>query len=321
MTQSVSPNPHILVIGLARSGTTWLGKLLDSHPATVYRHEPDALPIFPTMPILADRDQISRYRDGLSRFSHALSNLDRVRTSGTLPIFRKKGEGNFRFQSRRAITSAARLASKRLGNIRVPSAFQLSNAHSQRVVWKSVWSVGRLGCILQALQPIQVIFLVRHPCGVIFSRRRGVAQQKMAPVMPSEFAELIQSSSTVANRILAKTELHDTVDLEAFRWAVLNSYAISELSDKPGCTVVRYEDLCADPYSVMREILLTTNLPWDTQIEKFIRRSTGSTSRRFYGLNREVKHIDPWRQTVSGETKKRVLEIIRDTPAGELYAD
>lgn len=29
----------ILLFGLPRSGTTWLGKLFDSHPDTLYRHE------------------------------------------------------------------------------------------------------------------------------------------------------------------------------------------------------------------------------------------------------------------------------------------
>jgi hypothetical protein len=37
------PGHHgILVFGLPRSGTTWLGKIFDSHPETLYRHEPDS---------------------------------------------------------------------------------------------------------------------------------------------------------------------------------------------------------------------------------------------------------------------------------------
>ena len=143
----------------------------------------------------------------------------------------------------------------------------------------------------------------------------------MAPVPADEFNALIQSSSAVASRILAKTELRDTVDLEAFRWAVVNSHAIHALRDQPDCMVVRYEDLCADPYSVMSEILRTINLPWDAQVERFIRRSRASTSGRFYGLYREEKNVDSWRGEISGETKKRVLQIIGDTPSGELYSD
>src|SRR5690348_2541774 len=31
----------ILVVGSPRSGTTWLAKIIDSHPDVLYRHEPD----------------------------------------------------------------------------------------------------------------------------------------------------------------------------------------------------------------------------------------------------------------------------------------
>src|ERR1700712_3636289 len=33
----------ILVMGAPRSGTTWLAKIIDSHPDVLYRHEPDAM--------------------------------------------------------------------------------------------------------------------------------------------------------------------------------------------------------------------------------------------------------------------------------------
>jgi hypothetical protein len=31
----------ILILGLPRSGTSWLGKVFDSHPDVAYLHEPD----------------------------------------------------------------------------------------------------------------------------------------------------------------------------------------------------------------------------------------------------------------------------------------
>ena len=33
----------LLLLGAPRSGTTWLGKIFDSHPDVLYRHEPDTL--------------------------------------------------------------------------------------------------------------------------------------------------------------------------------------------------------------------------------------------------------------------------------------
>jgi hypothetical protein len=32
-----------MILGAPRSGTTWLGKIFDSHPRVLYRHEPDSV--------------------------------------------------------------------------------------------------------------------------------------------------------------------------------------------------------------------------------------------------------------------------------------
>ena len=44
----------ILIVGAPRSGTTWLAKIFDSHPATLYRHEPDE--IVPARDTIQDKD-------------------------------------------------------------------------------------------------------------------------------------------------------------------------------------------------------------------------------------------------------------------------
>jgi Sulfotransferase family len=39
---AAEPGGLILVLGAPRSGTTWLGKIFDSHPDVLYRHEPES---------------------------------------------------------------------------------------------------------------------------------------------------------------------------------------------------------------------------------------------------------------------------------------
>ena len=48
-------NKFVLIFGMPRSGTTWVGKIFDSHPEVMYLHEPDSVlrindfPIFSTV--------------------------------------------------------------------------------------------------------------------------------------------------------------------------------------------------------------------------------------------------------------------------------
>ena len=33
---------RVMLVGSPRSGTTWMAKIIDSHPQVLYRHEPDS---------------------------------------------------------------------------------------------------------------------------------------------------------------------------------------------------------------------------------------------------------------------------------------
>ena len=72
--------------------------------------------------------------------------------------------------------------------------------------------------------------------------------------------------------------------------------------------------------SSIGDILTRLDLTRDEQVGRFLQQSTGKTSKRFYGLYREAPYIDQWRRTIPEEIGDRVLEIVRDTPAGRLYS-
>ena len=69
----------ILLLGAQRSGTTWLGKILDSHPDVLYRNEPDiGLPACPGLTGAALRATVNTW----------FGQTD-LRTAGKRPLFRK----------------------------------------------------------------------------------------------------------------------------------------------------------------------------------------------------------------------------------------
>lgn len=98
------------------------------------------------MPAITSRDDVALYGSALAEFVGGLPYLNRVRPGGTLPVFRNSGEGVIGFQGRYLMTLVTRLASFCLGNIRIPELFSLKKPSELTLVWKSVMSVGRLGC-------------------------------------------------------------------------------------------------------------------------------------------------------------------------------
>jgi hypothetical protein len=169
----------IFIFSLARSGSTWLGKIFDSHPDVLYLHEP----------VFDDRgyDLLPRYwlRDGPSpiEISNARSYLERLadnrslRASGTLPMFGKSYRNFVAEIARRAIIFSAKAAAHpRISLIssgfRVPNLF--SDGREKDIVIKSVSTIGHAECFVRAkLDGFRPIHLIRHPCGYTGSMLRG----------------------------------------------------------------------------------------------------------------------------------------------------
>ena len=74
---------------MPRSGTTWLGKIFDSHPAVLYRHEPDTWQRLTDVPIVAGRASRPIHEARLQAFVESLPAMRADRVCGKRPLFPK----------------------------------------------------------------------------------------------------------------------------------------------------------------------------------------------------------------------------------------
>src|SRR5229473_3034366 len=72
----------ILIFGLPRSGTTWLAKLFDSHPLTLYRHEPDIESREDRLPYACRPEEWPSHRDLARQYVVRLLDTRTVRLPG-----------------------------------------------------------------------------------------------------------------------------------------------------------------------------------------------------------------------------------------------
>ena len=87
-----APHPTVKInwiLGAPRSGTTWLGKIFDSHPDVLYRNEPDIELRGEELPFLCRVEDLERYRDVASAYLNQLIDMRTLSHAGTLPVFRK----------------------------------------------------------------------------------------------------------------------------------------------------------------------------------------------------------------------------------------
>src|SRR5271156_2986777 len=156
-------HPVVLLMGLPRSGTTWIAKMFDSSPDTVYCHEADRGLILRSMPLAPDVSESETLQPIAQGFIDNLLKIRDPHVVGSQPQFHK----DYRSAPAAALHGLSTLASKAASTLgwKWPIYLMVNydNVPNLRVVWKSVISIGRVGVFARALKNRRAIGLLRHP--------------------------------------------------------------------------------------------------------------------------------------------------------------
>ena len=224
--------------------------------------------------------------------------------------------------------AAMKAGSKHLANLSVPDLFDRSHVPHLTWIWKSIESVGRLGALARVIDQSRVILIVRHPCGVISSVLRGQAGSRFgSKVQASEdygLFEMLSGTEPAKKRGLTIERFRAMSPIEriAWRWALVNEKAMQDISGLANCKLLRYEDLCADPVAESKQLLAFTELRWNEQTEKFVRRSTERDTHSYYSIYKNpLRAAMKWRSELSAGDVERILSFVKDTLPGRLFLD
>jgi hypothetical protein len=327
---------YILLFGMMRSGTSWLGKILDSHPRTLYKHEPDGLGLdIPLAPSTDSADQLAR---PILDFLKRLPRISNAYVSGRLPVFQKQYRSGLAQRLHHMSVLAAGLAPSPHGRFPVWQGVDLSRP-DVCVVWKSIVSLGRLGVILRNVEDCRAIRILRHPCGYVHSVLCGEAKGKFISSMPvaEDFGilEILLASSSRFNRgmtIEHMRQLHP-VERLAWMWVLMNEKAAAETAGDPRCTPVLYRDLCINPENETKRLFSFVGLDWNAQTANFIKVSTLESrpslfdrmtqhEARYYGVFKNpIRAVVRWKDEMRLEDIERVYRVLRQSDLLRIYPE
>jgi hypothetical protein len=309
----------IVICGMPRSGTTWLGKVFDSHPATIYRHEPDSVWKL-TLPLISDAKPTEDDTRTIEEFVRRLPSMISPRTAGRLPVFHKQHESAATFHLRRYSVFAGRLMERVLGEFHWPRLLQLRSASSQTLVWKSVVSLGRIGLFCHCLPQVRMIHIVRHPCGVVASRLRGERLGTMNLNLHSTRSLLSIPQAERFGITYEEFQKMDAVSQMAIQWVLRNEKAMDETEGMAQCQTHRYEDVCENPKDATQRLFDFCGLDFAEQTERFLDACTTSTTDRYYSVFRKTNDaVNKWRKELTDEQVARIESLVKGSRAGELY--
>ena len=304
----------LLVLGLPRSGTTWIGKIFDSHPDTLYLHEPDsAYPLTflenaPLAKCVSVSPDVVRYLDWVRR-ERPMSILSKE------PIFPKRYFPRAERFLHRASVYSAKLMERTSKGASVRALFVPANGES-KIVWKSIESVARVVAIVNSIENSKAIHLVRHPCAVVASVMRGIASSKFRanPNVDRELQLMDSFLSCPAGKRLDfdRKDLRsmDAVQRLAWRWAVMNDHALLESEGNDRIGLAKYEDICRNPRSELKALFRFAEISWDSAVDRFVSQSTTIESGRYYGVFKSpTKVSSAWQRELDARTIANVLSI------------
>jgi Sulfotransferase family len=310
----------IFIFSASRSGSTWLAKAFDSHPDTIYLHEPDIVDrgddLLPFWFVQEPQGLEEQARQYLLRLSQNRS----LRTVGTRPFFRKKYRGELKRKIRTSLIYMGKGLEKAGFNalaeqIAIPDLIR--PGFTPRIVIKSVSALGRVEVLVKSADAISPVLLLRNPCAFVHSYMRGnrMGVMRSPPVLggllETRAAQRLNASATMC-------DADDLVERLAWVWLLANCEAYAALSQRGGA-VIRYEDLTNSPESELRALFSKLGLDWSENTTEFLRTSSAGDG-SYYSIARDpVLAANKWKSEMDKQQVEKVRNIVCLDPIGQQY--
>ncbi|CCQ74060.1 sulfotransferase [Magnetospira sp. QH-2] len=316
----------LFIVGSPRSGTSWLGKIFDSHKEVIYRHEPDIVQRNRDIPNLVSKDEIPQYEGPAKQYLMELAGVKALRCVGQLPFFKK----NYRGPINQALFEAAVIANRALSYIplsyfreprySVPE-FKQKPVGDSFLVLKTVSCLGRAPLFAAADPDLKLLHIIRHPCGYVASRMRG---DKIKAMKADPFLAFFSEQDEIKNRGWTLEYLQG-LSLEeqmAIGWLVYNERVVRQMDGNPNYRYIVYDRLCDDPIAKSKELFESYGLTWDEQTEGFLDQSINHSkaNTRYYSVFKDPKKsANKWREELSPEAIDKIQTLLEASPLAKFF--
>lgn len=318
--------PPVIIVGSGRSGTTFLAKLLDSHPDVLYRHEPDSVLVNTDIPFLPVDKDIPKFIKPARHYLEALMTVNASKVNGQRPVFDKSYRSSLQRQRFLAglylVKAIERACGGALKNsLSIPDCVNRKYAGRVVPVIKTVNSLWRTRLFSEAMPDMRVLHIMRHPCAVVNSCLRGIDQNLMSsavylrPLFEAGFAE--NYSFTLEDLEAASYE-----EKAAFFWMACNQRIYDGLRGRGSYRPVIYEELCSALAPTMNSLFRFAGLDWNEQSARFadaLEASDRQQADYFNVVRSPASAMNKWRDQLSTEQIERIEAVVSHSEIGRHF--
>jgi hypothetical protein len=307
----------VLLMGTARSGTTWLGNIFNSSPRTVYSHEP--LMRYPVEELRHLLEQI-KFTGSLSDNERevVLYHWSRAYFAVRRPPFFNKDHTIWPAKA----PWAAWLTVRGVG--RGYRLFEYLFSPPPEATYDLVVKQGGLSVhgpnFVRALAPEALVVIVRHPCAVIASVRRG---QRLGLMETDNRDGWYQDHLPLAEELgysRGQIEAMSDAEFAALDWLIENSIYRKLIEEHSNGHLVVYRDLCRDPLAVTESLFEELGWGVTKQTRRFLHHTTTrktsrltslvTASHSYFSVYKPGKEsLDAWKRELSRREQGEILAI------------
>lgn len=326
MSKIIQGRRPILVVGVARSGTTWVANTLAQAPGTELLHEPDNEKQnilahrwkrgYHRMPFVGasidEPDYLAFWRQilyGAYLPNRTVANKTSLALAG---LTRDKVE---RFTQEKCDTvadgkseSSADLCETILASVLSQASLSYRRLRKKRRIVKSVHTGLTLSFISQRLHP-EILIVLRHPASVVSSclnlrlpdaNREVFRQEELAEAHLKPFLREIE-------------RIEDPIAQMALQTAIFHYVWEQEAKENPHWKFITHESLCENPTVLFQSLYDQLGLEWSPTVDQFLadhnRPGDGfEISRKSDTLN------DKWKQMLTPQQIDSVRHGYRTLP-------
>ena len=254
------------VIGTGRSGTTWLGSLLNAHPEIAYRFEP--LARSPEGKDLHEIASLLKAGQVPERFEERLYGALIVADPLTdkPPFFEKVGLPN---RGVHQLWSVARVASP----LRRVYARLFTPTDGRLVIFKEVTSERIMATLLRDTD-IPIVYLVRNPFGTVASLVAGQRTGKMPSGRLGVIGEIAEQHDPSLITKYGDPHKLSVEGQNALLWRIDVEHGTDAIADSGRGLLLTYEELCREPMRCLEAVCSEFGLQPHRNMRSFVEELT-----------------------------------------------
>lgn len=314
--------PLKAIFGAGRSGTTWLGSIVNSHPQVAYRFEPfHRLKSFDAEVRECGRilNEAAISPQDLQRTYTALLKADPL--TDKPPFFQKEPPAKPGKDLLWPVARKLRLAAPLYRLFHTPAA-------GTPLVFKEVTYERCMANMLQHTA-VPVIYLVRHPCGNVMSDVRGQQEGKMPSGRQTVLASLLANHNpALLERYQHRLDEMTVVEKTALLWRIDLEIGMAAIQQYPQqAMVITYEQICDDAHHYVKTIFDHFQLSYAPQTQQFLNALYDVNGAEKQEINKDLmdnfftvyrnpsQQKTAWKKKISDQDRHSIEAIVQDSPS------